>query len=55
MPNKIFFFKAHVFAGQVASDASPDMEDFAWLTKQEISERVDEKNWNGIKDMLSDV
>ncbi|KAG8987467.1 54S ribosomal protein L17 mitochondrial [Tulasnella sp. JGI-2019a] len=51
---KIFFFKAHIFAGQVAKDAS-SMEDFAWLTKQEIANRVDEKYWSGIKDMLLDV
>ncbi|KAG8890572.1 54S ribosomal protein L17 mitochondrial [Tulasnella sp. 332] len=52
---KIFFFKAHIFAGQVSRDTSSDMEDFAWLTKQEIADRVEEKYWTGIKDMLSDV
>ncbi|KAG8968559.1 54S ribosomal protein L17 mitochondrial [Tulasnella sp. 419] len=46
---KIFFFKAHVFAGQVSST-----NDFAWLTKQEIKDRVDEQYWSGVKDMLSE-
>jgi len=53
--DKIFFFKAHIFAGQVSlpSDAS----DFAWLTKQEIGERIstsDEAYWSSVKDMLHD-
>jgi large subunit ribosomal protein L46 len=39
-------------AGQVRPGKS--VTDFAWLTKKEISKRVDEQYWDGIKDMLSD-
>ncbi|RDB21361.1 54S ribosomal protein L17, mitochondrial [Hypsizygus marmoreus] len=53
-PEKItFFFKAHIMAGQ----AKPNEEiisDFAWLTKQEIEQRVEKDYWEGVKDMLSD-
>ena len=49
----MFFYKAHIMAGQARpSDAS----DFAWLTKQELEERLkdDVAYWDGVKDMLSD-
>jgi len=48
----LFFFKAHIMAGQVRPGDS--VTDFAWLTKNEISERVNQRYWDGIKDMLSD-
>jgi large subunit ribosomal protein L46 len=48
----IFFFKAHIMAGQVKPSTS--VADFAWLTKKEIEKRVDERYWEGVKDMLSD-
>jgi len=48
----VFFFKAHIMAGQVRPAES--VTDFAWLTKKEIAKRVDEQYWDGIKDMLSD-
>ena len=48
----IFFFKAHIMAGQVKPSKS--VADFAWLTKKEIEKRVDERYWEGVKDMLSD-
>jgi large subunit ribosomal protein L46 len=48
----VFFFKAHIMAGQVRLEAS--VTDFAWLTKKEIAKRVDQQYWDGIKDMLSD-
>jgi large subunit ribosomal protein L46 len=48
----VFFFKAHIMTGQVRPGKS--VTNFAWLTKKEISKRVDEQYWNGIKDMLSD-
>ena len=48
----VFFFKAHIMAGQVRPGKS--VTDFAWLTKKEISKRVDGQYWGGVKDMLSD-
>lgn len=41
-----------MMAGQVRPGES--VTDFAWLTKSEISERVGQQYWDGIKDMLSD-
>ncbi|KAG8956645.1 54S ribosomal protein L17 mitochondrial [Tulasnella sp. 424] len=49
----VFFFKAHILAGQVSLNSS-DVSDFAWLTKEEIGDRVDAAYWSGIKDMLAD-
>lgn len=49
----LFFYKAHILAGQVFPDES-QYQDFAWLTKGEIRRTTDEEYWDGIKDMLSD-
>ena len=48
---QVFFFKAHIFAGQVQLRG---IKDFAWLTKEEIEQRVAKDYWIGTKDMLSD-
>jgi large subunit ribosomal protein L46 len=48
----VFFLKAHIMAGQVRPGES--VTDFAWLTKKEVSERVGQQYWDGVKDMLSD-
>ncbi|EIN07664.1 hypothetical protein PUNSTDRAFT_103724 [Punctularia strigosozonata HHB-11173 SS5] len=48
-----FFYKAHIFAGQAVTD-STSISDFAWLTKEEIADRVQKEYWDGVKDMLSD-
>lgn len=54
VPHKhvVFFYKAHIMAGQVTP--TQGIEDFAWLTKQEIKQQVDETYWENTKDMLSD-
>ncbi|KAF9001973.1 39S mitochondrial ribosomal protein L46-domain-containing protein [Cyathus striatus] len=49
----VFFFKAHIMAGQV-NPQSKNLEDFAWLTKEEIKPLVDSEYWAGVKDILSD-
>jgi large subunit ribosomal protein L46 len=51
--NLIFFFKAHILAGQVCPNVE-SIQDFAWLTKEEIKTRVEDAYWMGVKDMLSD-
>jgi len=48
-----FFFKAHIMAGQVKPDEKM-IQDFAWLTKQEIETRLEKDYWDGVKDILSD-
>lgn len=50
---KLFFYKAHIFAGQVVPVESR-ISDFAWLTKEEIEPRVSKEYWEKTKDMLSD-
>lgn len=50
---KTFFMKARIFAGQAAvNDANGKYEDFNWLAKEEIREKVHPKYWSGIKNML---
>ncbi|OCH95296.1 hypothetical protein OBBRIDRAFT_884121 [Obba rivulosa] len=49
----IFFYKAHILAGQVQPDGK-NILDFAWLTKEELESRVDKEYWLAIKDILSD-
>ncbi|KAI6110074.1 39S mitochondrial ribosomal protein L46-domain-containing protein [Pisolithus sp. B1] len=49
----VFFYKAHILAGQVWPKQSR-YQDFAWLTKGEIRRITDDEYWNGIRDMLSD-
>ncbi|KAJ3482133.1 hypothetical protein NLI96_g7186 [Meripilus lineatus] len=49
----VFFYKAHILAGQVKPDGV-NVTDFAWLTKQEIKTHVSKSYWTGVKDMLSD-
>ncbi|KAF9052771.1 39S mitochondrial ribosomal protein L46-domain-containing protein [Panaeolus papilionaceus] len=49
----VFFFKGHIMAGQVKPEGK-GVEDFAWLTKEEIETRVVPHYWNAIKDILSD-
>ncbi|KDR81382.1 hypothetical protein GALMADRAFT_239249 [Galerina marginata CBS 339.88] len=49
----VFFFKAHILAGQVSPEGK-NVQDFAWLTKQEIKTRVDDRYWTSIENILSD-
>lgn len=49
-----FFYKAHILSGQVHAPKDNGVQDFAWLTKQEMEGRLEKDYWNGVKDMLSD-
>ncbi|TFK25031.1 50S ribosomal subunit L30 [Coprinopsis marcescibilis] len=51
--NCVFFYKAHIMAGQAQVDGEK-VKDFAWLTKEEIEPRVDKEYWSVVKDILSD-
>ncbi|KAF7295143.1 50S ribosomal subunit L30 [Mycena indigotica] len=48
-----FFFKANIMAGQ-ARIGNKSIQDFAWVTKQEIEKRATEEYWTSVSDMLSD-
>ncbi|CAO3669952.1 unnamed protein product [Umbelopsis ramanniana] len=51
---KVFFMKAHVFAGQCNPD-NKEVVDFAWVTKDELPNYVSPEYFNAVKDMLSDL
>ncbi|KAF9353572.1 54S ribosomal protein L17 mitochondrial [Mortierella sp. NVP85] len=51
---KVFFMKAHIFAGQVQVDGK-EVIDFAWVTKQEMKDYVSPEYYEAVKDMLSDL
>ncbi|KAG0379287.1 54S ribosomal protein L17 mitochondrial [Mortierella sp. AD032] len=50
---KVFFMKAHIFAGQVEVD-NKEIMDFAWVTKQEMKDYVTPEYYEAVQDMLSD-
>ncbi|KAG0046778.1 54S ribosomal protein L17 mitochondrial [Gryganskiella cystojenkinii] len=50
---KVFFMKAHIFAGQVQVD-NKEVVDFAWVTKQEMKDYVSPEYYEAVQDMLSD-
>ncbi|KAJ3505274.1 hypothetical protein NMY22_g17643 [Coprinellus aureogranulatus] len=52
--NPVFFYKGHIMAGQVRVDDKSSVSDFAWLTKEEIGEKLDKEYWEAVKDILSD-
>ena len=50
---KTFFMKARIFAGQAdVNNANGQYEDFKWLAKEEIENKVHPKYWSRVKDML---
>lgn len=51
---KVFFMKAHVFAGQCKTD-NKEVVDFAWVTKDELPKYVSPEYFDAVKDMLSDL
>lgn len=53
LKDHVFFFKAHIMAGQGRVDGKL-VEDFAWLTKEEIREKVSKNYWAVVSDLLSD-
>jgi len=52
---KTFFLKARILAGQADLKGNLfGLEDFKWLTKQEVHRLVTDKYWSSVKNMLSD-
>lgn len=45
--------KARVYAGQV--NPSKQVDDFAWLTKEELSETLSPEYYKAVKDSLGDL
>jgi large subunit ribosomal protein L46 len=51
---KVFFFKSHIFAGQVKLDPT-EYTDFLWLSKEEMEHKVPREYWESIRDMISEI
>ncbi|RKP26320.1 NUDIX hydrolase domain-like protein, partial [Syncephalis pseudoplumigaleata] len=48
---KVFFMRAHIFAGQAKVDGK-EAVDFAWLTRQELAQTFEPDYYAAIKDLL---
>jgi large subunit ribosomal protein L46 len=44
-----------VVRGQAVPNQKEGLIDFAWLTKEEIKEKVSEDYWKAVEPMLSDL
>ncbi|KAI1631086.1 39S mitochondrial ribosomal protein L46-domain-containing protein [Biscogniauxia mediterranea] len=52
---KIFFLKGRIMAGQAdLKNNKLGLEDFNWLTKEELEEKLDEKYFRAVKNMMAD-
>ena len=50
---KTFFMKARIFAGQAdVTDNTFGLDEFKWLSKEEIEKHVTPEYWMSIKNML---
>lgn len=50
---KTFFMKARIFAGQAdLNDNSYGVEEFKWLSKEEVEKHVTPEYWASVKNML---
>jgi large subunit ribosomal protein L46 len=51
--NKTFFMKSRILRGQADLEANEmGVEDFKWLSKDEIQKEVSPKYWTSVKNML---
>ncbi|KAI8052299.1 NUDIX hydrolase domain-like protein [Syncephalis plumigaleata] len=48
---KVFFMRAHIFAGQAQVDGK-EVVDFAWLTKNELAKVLEPDYYTAVKDLL---
>ncbi|BGP28238.1 hypothetical protein JCM10295v2_007225 [Rhodotorula toruloides] len=51
---KVFFMPMRIIRGQVEPNKQEGIVDFAWLTKEEVKEKVSPEYWAAIEPMLSD-
>lgn len=52
---KTFFLKARILAGQADLNGNQfGLEDYKWLTKQEVAKVVGDKYWSSVKNMLAE-
>ncbi|KAK4701876.1 large subunit ribosomal protein L46, partial [Phenoliferia sp. Uapishka_3] len=51
---KVFFLPMRVIRGQAVPNKKEGLVDFAWLTKEEVKEKVSEDYWSAVEPILSD-
>ncbi|KAI3644206.1 hypothetical protein MP228_010370 [Amoeboaphelidium protococcarum] len=51
--DRTFYMKAQIFAGQVKVQKDASIKDFAWLTKEELSQYLPQLYFSDLKDTLS--
>ena len=52
---KVFFMKGRIMGGQADLSANEfGIQDFQWLAREEIQEKVHPQYWRNIKDMLTE-
>jgi large subunit ribosomal protein L46 len=52
---KTFFMKGRIMAGQANLKGNAfGLEDFKWLTKEEVHKAVADKYWSSVRNMLAD-
>lgn len=52
---KLFFMKARIMAGQAnLSDNKFGLEDFKWLSKEEIQKELHPGDWRAVRNVLAD-
>ncbi|KAF8310206.1 hypothetical protein DL93DRAFT_2084794 [Clavulina sp. PMI_390] len=54
-PSKTFFFKGRVLGGRPVLLSESSVSDLAWLTREEIAERVDPKYWKQVEELIPRV
>ena len=52
---KIFYMKSKIMAGQVdLHESSMDLEDYQWVTKQELQRALRPRDFAAVKNVLAD-
>lgn len=50
--DKTYFLRGHVLAGNAELNKGNDVEEFQWLTKEEIEKLMDSTYWSNVEDLL---
>ncbi|GAA6030717.1 hypothetical protein JCM8097_006286 [Rhodosporidiobolus ruineniae] len=52
---RVFFMPMRMIRGQAVPNQKEGIVDFAWLTKEEVKDKVDPKYWSEVEPLLSDL
>lgn len=50
----VFFLPMRIIRGQAVPNKGEGLVDFAWLTKEEVQEKVSSEYWDAVEPMLSE-